>query len=103
MKRLLRGIPWQNRTANRILGGFRYIHLTKGTFILNFDSALPFFESLNFCGRGCLLGRQCGRGNGLVYDIVNAIFDEVIIVGLLAICEKKHGYGCIGRGESKIG
>ena len=40
-------IPWQNRTANRILGGFRYIHLTKGTFILNFDSTLPLFNSKN--------------------------------------------------------
>mgnify|MGYP003425598174 CR=1 FL=1 len=47
MKRLLGGIPWQNRTANRILGGFRYIHLTKGTFILNFDSTLPLFDSKN--------------------------------------------------------
>ena len=35
------------RTANRILGGFRYIHLTKGTFILNFDSTLPLFNSKN--------------------------------------------------------
>ena len=29
------------------LGGFRYIHLTKGTFILNFDSTLPLFNSKN--------------------------------------------------------
>ena len=31
------GIPWQNRTHNRNLGGSRYIHLTTGRF-LRFES-----------------------------------------------------------------
>ena len=33
--------------STKPLGGFRYIHLTKGTFILNFDSTLPLFNSKN--------------------------------------------------------